>query len=542
MTTRRVLWAVIGVSTVLRLAWAAGLGGYTNEAYYYMYAQNLDWGYFDHPPMVGIVSALGLKLAGGISPVFGLRFGFILLFAGSSWLLARLTARCFGAQAGVLAALALNATVFYGLMIGTFAEPDGPLLFFWLLTLDRLWVALETPAPGRTPTRTPTGAWLEVGLAWGAALLSKYHAVLLPVGTALYLLLQPTARRCLRQAGPYLAALVGFALFTPVIVWNFRHGWASFLYQGNRAGGFHGLRLAMFLEALIAQILYLTPWIWVMLVIILVRLIRRGPGRWSESEAFLTCHAVPPLGLFLGLSTFQRIMPHWPLIGFVALFPLLGRLWAVRLAADPSGVGRRLTLVAMAPIILALLFITHAHTGLFQDSHGRLLGLINPTADPTVDTIRWDQVARELKRRGLLDDPRTFLFTDYWCFSAELAMATRGALPVACFHRDSRSFTFWSRPEDWVGRDGIFVRVEDGLAEATNYAPWFSRIEPLDTIPIVRAGATMQAVRLYRCLHLNDPFPFGYSGPGHLPRPDHTHRLPGRQPVLGRHPEVPALR
>jgi 4-amino-4-deoxy-L-arabinose transferase-like glycosyltransferase len=536
MTTRRALWAIIGVSTVLRLVWAASLGGYTKEAYFYMYAENLDWGYFDHPPMVGLVGALGLKLAGGISPVFGSRFGFVLLFAGSSWLLARLTARCFGARAGVLAVLALNATVFYGLRIGTFVEPDGPLLFFWLLTLDRLWVALETP--GRPSTR----AWLEVGLAWGAALLSKYHAVLLPVGTVLYLLLKPAARRCLRQAGPYLAAVAGLALFSPVVVWNFRHHWVSFLYQGNRAGGFHGLHLAMFLEALIAQILYLTPWIWAVLVIILVRLFRRGPARWSESEAFLTCHAVPVLTLFLGLSTFQRIMAHWPLIGFVALMPLVGRLWAERLAADPRRVGRRLALVAGAPIVLALLFITHAHTGLFQDSQGRLLGLIGPAADPTVDTIRWDQVARSLKRRGLLDDPQSFLFTDYWCFSAQLAMATRSVVPVACFHRDARSFTFWSRPEDWVGRNGIFVRVEDGLAEAASYAPWFARIEPLDTIPIVRAGATMEVVRVYRCVHLTDPFPFGYSGRGKVPRPRRHPDLPGQPPVLGRHPELPALR
>jgi 4-amino-4-deoxy-L-arabinose transferase-like glycosyltransferase len=523
---------------VLRLAWAASLGGYTNEAYYYMYAQNLDWGYFDHPPMVGLIAALGLKLAGGLSPVFGLRFGFIALFAGSSWLLARLTARCFGATAGVLAALALNGTVFYGLMIGTFAEPDGPLLFFWLLTLDRLWVALETPKS----VRSSSWVWLEVGLAWGAALLSKYHAVLLPVGTVLYLVVKPVGRRCLRQAGPYLAAVVGLGLFTPVIVWNCRHGWASFLYQGNRAGGIHGLHLAMLLEALIGQILYLTPWIWAFLIIILGRLLLRGPGQWSKSEAFLTCHAVPVLGLFMGLATFQRIMPHWPLIGFVALMPLLGRLWAERFAAAPRRIGRRLGLVAAAPAALALMFVTHAHTGLFQDGRGRLLGLIRPAADPTVDTIRWDQIAHELKRRGLLDDPHSFLFTDYWCFSAELAMATRSALPVACFHRDARSFTFWSRPDDWVGRDGIFVRVEDGHAEPANYAPWFSRIEPLATIPIVRAGATMEAVRLYRCVRLTDPFPFGYVGPGKLPQPEHDHNLPGNTPVLSRQQELPALR
>ena len=136
-------------------------------------------------------------------------------------------------------------------------------------------------------------------------MLSKYHAVLLPLGAGFYLLIRPTARRCLRQPGPYLAAVVGLAVFAPVIVWNAGHGWASFVYQGTRAGGFHGLQPAMLIEALVGQILYLTPWIWVRLVVVLFGLVRRGPGDWSAAEAFLICQAVPVLALFLGVSTFQ---------------------------------------------------------------------------------------------------------------------------------------------------------------------------------------------------------------------------------------------
>jgi 4-amino-4-deoxy-L-arabinose transferase-like glycosyltransferase len=520
MTARKALWAVIGVSAVLRLAWALSLGGFTNEAYYYMYARNLDWSYFDHPPMVGVVSALGLKLGGWVSPVFGLRIGFILMFAGSTWLLARITERSFGAWAGVLAAMILNATTFYGMMIGTLSEPDGPLLFFWLLTLDRLMIALEDP--GRTP------AWIGCGLAWGGAMLSKYHAVMLVAGTGLYLLVRPSARRCLRTPGPYLAAAVGLAMFSPVIAWNAARGWASFTYQSHRAGGFHGFQPEMFIEALTGQILYLTPWIWAGLVVVLIGLLRRGPRSWSAPEAFLTCQSLPVLTLFLGIATFRRIMPHWPLIGFVALMPMLGRSWSALLAANPGRQRLRLATMMSAPVILAVLISLQANLGLFQDRQGRLLGLISPKADPTVDTIRWDQIARELERRGLLDQPNTFLFTDYWRFSAQLAMATHRAEPVACLARDSRSFTFWSRPEDWVGRDGIFVRVQDGAAEPENYAPWFTRVEPVARFPIVRAGFPMQTVRVYRCVHQTDPFPFGYNGPGPIPTPRHDR--PGLEP------------
>jgi 4-amino-4-deoxy-L-arabinose transferase-like glycosyltransferase len=530
MTARQALWALIGISALFRLCCAASLGGVTNEAYYYMYAQHLDWGYFDHPPMVGLVSALGLKLAPGITAVLGLRAGFIVLFAGSTWLLARLTARSFGPRAGVLAALALNATAYYGLLVGTCAEPDGPLLFFWLLTLDRLAIALANP--GRT------SAWGLAGLALGAAMLSKYYAVLLPAGMGLYLLLRPSARRCLRTPGPYLALAAALAVFSPVIFWNATHGWISFTFQGARAGGFHGFRPDMLFEAITAELLALTPWIWVGLVAVLFGLVRRGPRAWSEPEAFLICQAVPAIGLFLGVATFRRIMPHWPLIGFVALMPILGRIWSERLEARPGSQRLRLAAITVVPVVLALLVAAQAKLGLFPDRKGLLLGCIPSQKDPTIDMIRWDQIASELKRRGLLDDPRVFLFTEFWRFSAQLAMATNREAPVACYGRDARSFTFWSRPEDWVGRDGIFVDLADGIADGASYVPWFSRVEPLGAFPIVRGGSTVQTVRLYRCIRQTDPYLFGYAGEGPVPRPvpRAAHRLGGSGPPSGLHP------
>ena len=525
MTPRRVLWLVIAGSAALRLVLAACLGVVTNEAYYYSYARHLDWGYFDHPPMVGLTAAIGLKLAGWASPLFGLRFGFIVMFAGSSWLMARIARRYFGEWAGVLAVFALNGTLYHGLMISTLAEPDGPLLFFWLLTLDRLSLAFDAPEK--------TGRWLLAGVAWGLAMQSKYHAILLPAGACLYMVVRPEARACLKTKGPYLAALAGLIVFAPVIAWNATHEWASFLYQGNRAGGFRGLQFEMFREAMIAQVLFLSPWIWGGLAMVLVRLIRRGPRQWSAGEAFLTCQALPAIVLFMGVATFRRIMPHWPLIGFVALMPMLAKAWADRFATSPKFQKRWITGLTLAPVILAVLFTLQANLGLFQDAQGRLLGLIPARVDPTVDTIRWDQVARELKSRGLIDRPNSYVFLDNWRFSSELDLATAGEADVLCFHRDARSYTFWSRPEQWVGRDAIFVRMADGMNDAAHYAPWFTAIEPIGSFPITRAGTELQTVQLFRCTKQTDPFPFGYNGPGLLPKPPY--------PAQGRRDEIGVL-
>ena len=165
LKARHALWALIAISTILRLVWSATMGAAFDEPYYFQYIQHPSLSYFDHPPMVALVGAIGLALTGDPFSVFGLRIGFIALFAGSTWLMARLTARYYGPKAGVLAALTLNASGYFGMTVGTIAQPDGPLLFFWLLTLDRLAVALDDP-----DRLVP---WLGVGVAWGGAMLEQ---------------------------------------------------------------------------------------------------------------------------------------------------------------------------------------------------------------------------------------------------------------------------------------------------------------------------------------------------------------------------------
>ena len=133
--------------------------------------------------------------------------------------------------AGFLAALALNLSGYYGLAASTFALPDGPLLFFWLLTIDRLSVALDESAARPAETLDLGGT----GVGWRLA--EQVPRGLHPSGhAALYRAHRPK-RRWLVQPGPYLAIAMGLVMFSPVIVWNASHGWVSFLFQGGRAVG-----------------------------------------------------------------------------------------------------------------------------------------------------------------------------------------------------------------------------------------------------------------------------------------------------------------
>ena len=429
--------------------------------------------------MLAVIAGLGGMVARGADSAFTLRLGFVVLFAGSTWLMARLTERRYGARAGLCAAIALNVSAYYLLAAGTFALPDGPLLFFWLLTLERLSVAFDSPER--------LGPWVGVGLAWGGALLSKYHGVFLPAGALVYILLDPHARGCLRRPGPYLAAAIGLLVFSPVILWNATHHWASFAFQGGRALGAWRLEPVSLAISVLGPAAYLLPWIWFRLVQILVR--EGRAALQGMGDRFLVCQAIVPLSAFAALACVRPLLPHWTLVGFLSLFPLLGRDWAENWLANPARFVRRLGLVAMVPVLVGVFGIMEARTGILQKGRpGGLALLPARLGDPTAEMSGWDQVADELRRRGLLDRPGTFLFTSFWYHSGQLAPpppfppfpchAEIRPNPCAlCYNGrgDARSFAFWSQPDHWVGHDGILIAVNDHPNEPQCFEPLVSR-------------------------------------------------------------------
>jgi hypothetical protein len=504
MNPKHALWLLIAVSSGLRLISAFNLGLGNDEAYHYLYAAHPALSYYDHPPMMAWVELPGLMLGGAGVANGTLRLGFIALFAGSTWILARMTARYYGALAGFLAALALNVTGYYGLAASTFVLPDGPLLFFWLLTVDRLTVALEIDDDERLRP------WIWVGLAWGGALLSKYHAVFIPAGVLLYLWLDRRLRSCLRKPGPYLAAAIGLSLFTPVIIWNARHGWASFFFQGGRAVGGWLPRPDLLLAALAAQAGYLFPWIWVPLILILFRSLRAWRQIQSIHERLWICLAVVPFAVFTMVACFRPVLPHWGLIGLATLFPLLAVNWQKRLSAQPARTRRLLGMAAGITLGMMLVAITEYRTGCLQRGAKKSWGLVDTRTDPTLDLYGWDQVAVRIKRLGLSDAAQTFVFSRYWYQSAQLARALDQKCPVLCYNADDpRGFAFWTEPRQWLGHDGILVVVGDPDAQARYYGQFFESVDRVDDFWVERKGKPVRRIILYRCHHQRFPYPYG---------------------------------
>ena len=296
------------------------------------------------------------------------------------------------------------------------------------------------------------------GLAWGGAMLSKYHGDFHPDGPGLYLLLHrpATAAGCSSRA-PTSRWRSRSAVFSPVLDLE-RPAWLGVVpVSGGRAVGRLGAPpgLSGWPSAGPGEV----P------VPLDLGTAGRGPGTrlaalaahpWVRSGSGSAWPASP--WRIHAVACFRPVLPHWGLIGLVSLFPMLGRNWAERLEDRPRPPGGRLATYAclsLAFLAFTLVEFRHRLVSAWWDGPR---GLIDARSDPTLDLYGWDQVADQIRRLGLVDDPGSFVFTRYWYQSAQLAYALGGDRPALCYNSDDpRGFAFWSRPEDWIGRDGVLV-------------------------------------------------------------------------------------
>ncbi len=65
-------------------------------------------------------------------------------------------------------------------------------------------------------------------------MLSKYTTIFFAVSILAWLLLVPDLRKWLATPWPWISGLIALAVFSPTLIWNAEHHWASVLYQYNR--------------------------------------------------------------------------------------------------------------------------------------------------------------------------------------------------------------------------------------------------------------------------------------------------------------------
>ncbi len=461
----RAVIALIAATALLRLAFAASTGLGVDESYMVAAGRMLSGGYFDHPPAAWWLSWGASHLLGTEAPL-AVRLPFIGLFGLTTWLMFRLGCAVADAQAGFWAAVLLNLSPVFGVTGGTWVLPDGPLLC--ALTGAALCLVRAT-APS-SPTMTAGRWWCGAGVCAGLAMAAKYSAVLTIGGAFLFLLCDRRQRHWLARPAPYVAALIAGAVFSPVVIWNATHGWASFAFQGGRAVG---LRFHPFapVTVLLGEGLFVLPWIWAPMLALLVR----GKPRLL---AFL---AAPPIAAFAAIAAWssQRVLYHWAAPGYLMLFPALGEAVAARVHLPWV----RRTIIGTAVFILVALTAIAAQIQ-FDIVGDRLASLMRK--DPTMEGIDWVSIRSDLEQRGLLA-PGTVVGVANWRDGGKIAYALGPDVTVLCLNADARQFGFAYPPADFVGRDVLLV----GLTPVDGP---FERIEPLPSASIRHRGRVLAPV------------------------------------------------
>lgn len=297
---RRVFLWTVGLTLLLKLWLAAAFPMTGDEAFFYQWGVYPDWGYYDHPPMVGWLLAVLNSISN--HPLV-LRSATVLLWTVVAFGLVDLARRLAPereAAAYWLGSLFLVLPFAWALNVVT---TDTPLILF---VFASGYCFIRANLSGKS------GWYAGAGVFLGLALLSKYFAGLLAIVYFLYL---ARSKRGWLHLLLIAACAVPFAAIN--VIYNATHCWSNVMF--NLINRNEGARWsATTVLGYVAMMIYLvTPWAFFRVA----RSWRAMPTWGPVAVLFLI-----PFGLFLLLSAKKTIGLHWVLgfVPFVFLFLFAG--------------------------------------------------------------------------------------------------------------------------------------------------------------------------------------------------------------------------
>lgn len=179
-----------------------------DEAYYWVFSRYLDWGYFDHPPMIALLVKMGYAI---FPNELGVRLFPLLLNILSLVIIEKLISK---KNPLLFYAIALSIAVIQ--VTGFIAAPDIPLIFFTALFFLCYKRFVENFSLANT---------ILLGIAVALLFYSKYHAVPIVLFTLL------SNIKLFRKYQTYIAGIIALLLFAPHLWWQYQHDWISFRYH-----------------------------------------------------------------------------------------------------------------------------------------------------------------------------------------------------------------------------------------------------------------------------------------------------------------------
>ena len=457
--------------TAFRLVYilAAPLDLVADEAYYWNWSRQLDWGYFSKPPMVAWIIALFSRTIGSTTVV--VRLPAVLLGAVSTAVIFLLARRMYDSRTAFWAAAAAIASP-GGSALGIFMTIDALLVGFWSVALYMFWKGLEKKEGGSLE-------WVALAAAIGLGLLSKQVMAAFIGLMFVFPVVSNRDRYLLKSPRPYLVSLFALAALIPPILWNAHHGWITFHHTASHFERGPSNLIATSAEFIGGQIGIVSPVTWILFAVLCVLLLFRFRAQ-DRRVLYLLCFSLVPLLPVLVLSLRQRIEPNWPAAFYPAGMILLSAWGCGNISAGSRLDSWRpyfkkgvMVGAVMALLTYALPFWAGAAPGSWA---GKLVARVQG----------WGQLGIQAGR-VLGEVPRaesTFILTFDRQLASELAFYVPGQPKVYNWPGlgglPDNQYDIWDGPK--IGWDALMVFPENDSRRPAAMTGYFQAVTRLDNI------------------------------------------------------------
>lgn len=480
---QRRAFLLVGVVLVLRLFYAAVFS--TNpagdEAYYWDWSRQLDYGYYSKPPFIAWLYAFVDWIGQG--SLFAIRATAAVLGTASLLLLYQLGASLFGGRTGWFAVL-LGLAAPANAVLSFFLTIDAPLVVCWSTALWMLWRFLS--GEGKT------GTLVILFLALGVGHLCKQMMMVFPLITVIFLVLHQETRPFLRRSALWLTLLGSYLALIPPLVWNARHGWITFKHTShhfevkNEGGHLIIERLEDFLSFIGTQFGVLSPGT----AFVLFCLCLTGLPLLRKTERpvrFLLCFGALPVAAMLLLALRQEMQPNWPAVFYLAGIVLTAAWYdgKVTFGQPPASWRRLFPLTIAVGTLLAGYFYLAPLGFAFSGKAGH-------TADPNRRLLGHDLVAMEfekLRRTVPAADDHFLVTLGHRDVTSQLAFALPDQPRVYRWEpqdRISSQYEMWNDPhEDGLGGKDALILVPQAAEPPPRFAGAFAKVEKIGEFKVL---------------------------------------------------------
>ncbi len=303
---------------LFRLILLPFMGLMPQDAYYYLYGQNLSLSYFDHPGMIGYLLRIFTDLFG--QSIFVVKFADFLITSLTILSFYKLASYFLSKQKLQRAILLLTSTIFISILSFN-STPDVPLLLFWTLSLICLYKAIF---------EEKKWFWVLGGIAMGLAFNSKYTALLLQIGLIGFLIFSNKYRKLFFSPWFWTSILLSILITYPVWYWNFQNEFASFVFQSSeRTSSISEFKISPknFFGAIGHQMFLLIPILFLVIGVITYKYLKRALLKLKIPQAktlFLLAFFIPTFVGFFSLTPIYWVKLNWMMPSYITGIVIAG--------------------------------------------------------------------------------------------------------------------------------------------------------------------------------------------------------------------------